>query len=108
MPVIAWDDPEPQKVGLIELFLLGISPKAKAFTSWCHWKVPRSLLPNPLCLVGPMPNKSQDKSVAALGLGLPLPSPLVCSLCIGSLKGRGRADGWCGGGGWVDFLPASL
>lgn len=91
MLVMAWDDPEPQLTGLIELFLLEISPKAEILPSRCHCKVPKSLLPYPLCPFGPMPDKTQDKDVAPLWLGLPLPSPACLWPLHKVLEGQGKS-----------------
>lgn len=65
--------PGPHKVDLIELFLLGISPKAKAFPSRCHWKVPKSLPPYPLCLVGLRPDKRSRQGCGSCGARSALP-----------------------------------
>lgn len=87
MLVMAWDGPEPQLTGLIELFLLEISPKAEALPSRCHWKVPKSLLPYPLCPFGPTSDKSQDKDVTPRAWS----APPIPSLSVASAQGPWRA-----------------
>lgn len=72
---MARDGPGPQKVDLMEQFLLGISPKAKAFPSRCHWKVPKKLPPFPLRLAGPRPDERSRQGVGSSGTLLPFPFP---------------------------------
>lgn len=71
MPVKAWVGPRPQKVGLIKLLLLGISPTAEALPSRCHWKVTRSLLLYPLCQLALRQARIKTKMWQLWGLACP-------------------------------------
>lgn len=93
--VVVRDGPGPQKVDLIEQFLLEISPKAKAFSSRCHWKVPKNLPPYPFCPVGPRPDKRSRQGSGNSGVcsAFPIVSWSVACEQLPDLSGRGTAEG---------------